>query len=64
MNNNYYWIQVNEEMNPVKVYLTKEEVEGVIKVLKEIVKENPDYLCSITDEDDEELYSNYDEWIA
>ena len=59
-----YWVQVNNEMNPVPVMLTREQAEGVAEVLKSIVKENPDYLCGISSsEDNEELYDNYDEWI-
>lgn len=58
-----YYIQVNDYMEPVKVYLTEEELNTVIYVLKEIANGDKDALVQIDDEYDNELYGNYDEWI-
>ena len=58
-----YVVQVNDTMTPVKVKLTQSEAEAVAYVLKEVVASDPDALVGIEDEDGNELYSNYDEWI-
>lgn len=63
MKNNNYYVQVNEYMNPIKVQLTEEEARAVAYVLEEIVKADEDMLVSIENEDGNELYGNYDEWI-
>lgn len=58
-----YIVQVNDTMTPVKVQLTEEQANAVAYVLEEIAKSDKDALVAIEDEDGEELYSNYDEWI-
>ena len=60
---NTYFVQVNDYMTPVRVRLTEEEARAVAYVLKEIAKEDKDALVEIIDEEDDDiLYSNYDEW--
>lgn len=58
-----YIVQVNDYMTPVQVMLTESEANAVAYVLKEIAKSDRDALVSIEDEDGNELYGNYDEWI-
>ena len=58
-----YYIQTNDYMEPVKVNLTEEQVDGVIKVLKAIAENDEDSLVNISDEDGEDLYGNWNEWI-
>lgn len=58
-----YYIQTNDYMTPVRVKLTEEQANGVVKVLKAIAEEDPDSLVNISDEDGEDLYGNWTEWI-
>ena len=58
-----YFVQVNDDMTPVRVELTETEVDTVKYVLEEIAKSNTDLLVSLSANDGTELYSNYDEWI-
>lgn len=60
---NTYFIQVNDYMTPARVQLTEEEANAVAYVLKEIVKVDADALVEISDDCDNVLYDNYDEWI-
>lgn len=57
-----YYIQTNDYMTPVRVRLTEEQANGVIKVLKAIAEEDSDSLVNISDEDGEDLYGNWEEW--
>ena len=59
---NTYFVQVNNYMTPVKVRLTEEEANAVAYVLKEIAKADVDALVEISDDCDNVLYGNYDEW--
>ena len=59
----YYYVQVNDYMNPVRVELTESEANAVEYVLREIAKEDTDALVGISDETGTEIYGNYDEWI-
>ena len=59
----YYYIQVNDYMNPVRVELTESEANVVEYVLREIAKEDTDALVEISDEIGTTIYGNYDEWI-
>ena len=59
----YYYVNVNDNMTPVRVKLTKSEANAVAYVLKEIAKVDNDALVGIEDENGNELYGNYDEWI-
>ena len=58
-----YIIQVNDYMTPVKVNLTEDEATAVAYVLEEIAKSDKDALVGIEDENGNELYGNYEEWI-
>lgn len=62
MKKNYY-VQVNDYMTQVKVRLTEDEANAVAYVLEEIAKSDENALVEIKDEDGNELYGNYDEWI-
>lgn len=59
---NTYFVQVNNYMTPVRVRLTEEEANAVAYVLKEIAKADMDALVEISDDNDNTLYGNYDEW--
>ena len=59
----YYYIQVNDYMNPVRVKLTESEANAVEYVLREIAKEDTDALVEISDEIGTTIYGNYNEWI-
>ena len=59
----YYYVQVNDYMTPVRVKLTELEANAVAYVLEEIAKVDNDALVGIEDENGNELYGNYDEWI-
>ena len=59
----YYYVQVNDYMTPVRVQLTELEANAVAYVLEEIAKVDNDALVGIEDENGNELYGNYDEWI-
>lgn len=61
--NKEYWIQLGYEMNPVRVELSQEQVNGIIKLFETIVNEGEgeDFLV-ITDSDDEEIYNSYTEY--
>lgn len=58
-----YFLQINDDMTPVRVELTETEVETVRYVLEEIAKANTDSLVGLSTNDGTELYSNYDEWV-
>ena len=58
-----YFVQVNDDMTPVRVELTETEVDTVKYVLEEIAKSNTDLLVCLSANDGTELCSNYDEWI-
>jgi len=58
-----YTVQVNDYMTPVIVELTEAEANTITYVLEEIAKSDKDALVGIEDEDGNELYSNYNEWI-
>lgn len=58
-----YTIQVNDYMTPIKVKLTENEAHAVAYVLEEIAKADKDSLVGIEDDDGNELYGNYNEWI-
>lgn len=58
-----YTVQVNDYMTPVRVNLTESEANTVAYVLEEIAMSDKDALVGIEDENGNELYSNYDEWI-
>lgn len=60
---NTYFVQVNDYMTPVRVRLTEEEANVIAYVLKEIAKADVDALVEISDDYDNVLYGNYDEWI-
>lgn len=59
-----YWVQLGYEMNPVKVELSQEQVNGIIKLFETIVNEGEgeDTILVITDSDDEEIYNSYTEY--
>lgn len=59
----YYYVQVNDYMNPVRVELTESEANIIEYVLREIAKEDTDALVDISDESGTTIYGNYDEWI-
>jgi len=58
-----YTVQVNDYMTPVIVELTEAEANTITYVLEEIAKSDKDALVGIEDEDGNELYNNYNEWI-
>ena len=58
-----YYVQVNNYMTPVRVDLTEEEAFAVERVLRAIAEGDEDALVELQNEDDEILYSNWDEWI-
>lgn len=58
-----YTVQVNDYMTPVRVELTESEAKAVAYVLEEIASSDKDALVGIEDENGNELYGNYDEWI-
>ena len=58
-----YIVQVNDYMTPVKVNLTEDEATAVAYVLEEITKSDKEALVGIEDENGNELYGNYEEWI-
>ena len=58
-----YFVQVNDDMTPVRVELTETEVDTVKYVLEESAKSNTDLLVCLSANDGTELCSNYDEWI-
>ena len=58
-----YFVQVNDDMTPVRVELTETEVDTVKYVLEEISNANTDLSVCVSAHDGTELYSNYDEWI-
>lgn len=60
---NTYFVQVNNYMTPVRVRLTEEEANVIAYVLKEIAKADVDALVEISDDYDNVLYGNYNEWI-
>lgn len=60
---NTYFVQVNNYMTPARVRLTEEEAQTVAYVLKEIAKSDPDALVNISDDCDNDLYDNYNEWV-
>ena len=64
MNKDYYWIQVNDYMEPFKIALTEEEVNGVKKVLVKLAQVDEDALVQMTDEDGDIIFvDNYKKWI-
>lgn len=59
-----YTVQVNDDMNPVRVELAESEANAVAYVLEEITKGDKDTLVEIAEYDTGRiLYDNYDEWI-
>lgn len=60
---NTYFVQVNSFMTPARVRLTEEEANVVAYVLKEIAKADADALVDISDDNDNVLYDNYNEWV-
>lgn len=58
-----YTVQVNDYMTPVRVHLTEDEAKTIAYVLEEIAKSDKDSLVGIEDENGNELYDNYNEWI-
>lgn len=60
---NTYFVQVNNYMTPARVRLTEDEAKAVAYVLKEIAKVDVDALVEISDDCDNVLYGNYDEWV-
>ena len=58
-----YYVQVNDHMTPVKVWLAEDEAVAVAYVLGEIAKADPDALVEISDDESGDvLYDNYNEW--
>ena len=60
---NTYFVQVNNYMTPARVRLTKKEAHVVAYVLMEIARIDPDALVEISDDCDNVLYDNYNEWV-
>ena len=59
-----YTVQVNDNMNPVRVELEELEAKAVAYVLEEITKSDKNALVEITEYDTGRiLFGNYDEWI-
>ena len=58
-----YYIQVNNDMKPVKMELSDSEAITVMKVLRKLANgTNNDLLVGITDDSGNELYDNWTEW--
>ena len=58
-----YYIQVNDEMIPIKISLTDDEAITTMKVLKELAEgTDHEILVDISDEFNNELYNNMDKW--
>ena len=58
-----YYIQVNDDMIPIKISLTDDEAITTMKVLKELAEgTDHEILVDISDEFNNELYGNMDKW--
>ena len=58
-----YYIQVNDDMMPIKISLTDDEAITTMKVLKELAEgTDHEILVDISDEYNNELYNNMDKW--
>ena len=58
-----YYIQVNDDMIPIKISLTDDEAITTMKVLKELAEgTDHEILVDISDEYNNELYNNMDKW--
>lgn len=58
-----YYIQVNDDMIPIKISLTDDEAITTMKVLKELAEgTDHEILVDISDEFNNELYNNMDKW--
>ena len=59
-----YWVQTNEDMNPVRVEnLSDAEAQGIVKLLQVLASGGE--LVFIRDcKYEETLFDNYDEWVA
>ena len=58
-----YYIQVNDDMMPIKISLTDDEAITTMKVLKELAEgTDHEILVDISDEFNNELYNNMDKW--
>ena len=60
-----YYIQVNDDMMPIKISLTDDEAITTMKVLKELAEgTDHEILVDISDEFNNELYNNMDKWSS
>ena len=58
-----YYIQVNDDMIPIKISLTDDEAITTMKVLKELAEgTDNEILVDISDEFNNELYDNMEKW--
>lgn len=59
-----YWVQTNEDMNPVRVEnLSDSEVQGIVKLLHALADTGE--LVFIRDcKEEEDIYENYDSWSS
>ena len=58
-----YYIQVNDDMIPIKTSLTDDEAITTMKVLKKLAEgTDHEILVDISDEFNNELYNNMDKW--
>ena len=56
-----YWVQTNEDMNPVLVTgVSDTEMSGIVKLLKALASDGE--LVEIADSDGNTIYDNYEQW--
>lgn len=56
-----YWVQTNEDMNPVLVTgVSDAEMSGIVKLLKALASDGE--LVEIADSDGNTIYDNYEQW--
>lgn len=59
-----YWVQTNEDMNPIRVNgVSDSEMNGILKLLQALASEG-ELVCLTECNSSEEIYDNYDEWSA